>query len=58
MRFPAPGTAGGAGLRPADILGARQFVAGIVDHFIGNQLRRGVGPHAGNLPRQNHDDED
>ena len=51
------GAAGGAGLSSAEVFGARQFVAGIVDHFVGLQLGRGVGTKAGNLTRKNRDDE-
>jgi hypothetical protein len=57
MRFPAAGAAGGAGLGAAEIFGARQFVAGVVDYFIGLQPGWSVGAKAGNLPRENHDDE-
>lgn len=51
------GAAGDAGLSSAEVFGARQFVAGVVDHFVGLQLGRGVGTQAGNLPRKNRDDE-
>jgi hypothetical protein len=57
MSLAAASTAGGASLRAAHILSARQFVAGIVDDFVGNEFRRGVGTHVGNLPRKNHHNE-
>jgi hypothetical protein len=57
MRFPAARAAGGASLRAAEILGARQFVPGVVDYFIGLQPGWSIGAKAGNLPRKNHDDE-
>ena len=55
--FLTAGAAGGAGLRAAEVFGPRQFVAGIIDHFIGFQLRWSVGPKLVNLSRKNDDDE-
>jgi len=57
MRFLASGAAGGTGLGAAEIFGARQFVAGVVDHFVRFQLCRRVGAKLVNLPRENDNDE-
>ena len=54
MSLLAASAAGDAGLRAAEIVGARQFVAGVVDHFIRANLRRGVGTETVNLPWKNH----
>ena len=43
MGFVASGACGGAGLGSAEIFDAGEFVAGIVDDFIGLQTGRGVG---------------
>ncbi len=56
MRFVATGAAGGSGLGAAQIFRARQFVAGIIDHFIGLYLRRRVGTKLGNFLRDNDQD--
>lgn len=56
MRFAATGAAGGPSLRAADILGPRQFIPGVVDDLVGNELRRGVGTETGNLLGKNHED--
>ena len=53
MSFLAAGTAVHAGLRSAQVFGAREFVAGVVDHFIRTHLRRRVGAKAIDLPREN-----
>lgn len=58
MRFLASGAAGDAGLRATKVLGAGQFVAGVVDHFIGFQFRRRVGTQLINLPRKHDNDEE
>ena len=55
--FLAAGAAGDAGLRSSQIFSARQFVAGIVNHFIGFQLGWGVRTKFVNLPGQNHNHE-
>ncbi len=52
MRFVTAGAAGGSGLGAAKVFGARQFVAGIIDHFIGLYLGWGVGAKLGNLLRE------
>ena len=57
MRFLAAGVAGRARLGAAEVLGARQFIAGVIEHLIGTHLRRGVGTEAVNLPRKNYQDE-
>jgi hypothetical protein len=57
MSLPASGAASRASLRAAHILSARQFIAGVVDHLVRNELRRGVGAHVSNLPRKNHHNE-
>ncbi len=53
MRFVASGAAGDSGLGAAQVFGARQFVAGVIDHFIGLHLGRSVGTKLGNLLRDN-----
>jgi hypothetical protein len=57
VRFLASGAAGGARLGAAKVFGARQFVAGVIDDFVGFQLCRSVGAKLVNLPRENDDDE-
>ena len=44
-----------ARLCAAKIICARQFVSGVVDNFVGAQLRRGVGAQTVDLTRNNHD---
>ena len=51
--FLASGAARSPGLRSTQVFGARQFVAGIVNHFIGFQLRRRVGSKLVDLLRKN-----
>jgi hypothetical protein len=58
LSLAASGAAGGAGLRPAKILGARQLVGGIVDHFVGLQSWRSIGAQAADFTRQNDQDEE
>ena len=58
MRFLASSASSDARLRATKILGARQFVAGVVDHFIGFQLRRRIGTQLINLPRKHDNDEE
>ncbi len=57
VRFAAAGAASGAGLCAAQIFGARQFVAGVVNHFIGLQLGHSVGAKLVDLPRDNDNNE-
>jgi hypothetical protein len=57
MRFLSAGAAGCASLGAAQVFGAWQFIAGIVDHFKGPDFGSGVGAETCNLPRKNHDDE-
>jgi hypothetical protein len=42
-RFTAPGAAGGSSLRAAEILGARKFVAAVVDHVMTGKSGRDEG---------------
>jgi hypothetical protein len=56
MRFVTTGAASGSGLGAAKVFGARQFVAGVIDDFIGTHLGHRVGTHLGNLSGKNHDD--
>ena len=56
MGFVTAGAAGSSGLGAAKIFGARQFVAGVIDHFMGPYLGCGVRTEPGNLAR-NHDDD-
>src|SRR5580700_8504264 len=56
MRFMASGAPGGSGLGAAQVFGARQFVAGIIDHFIGLHLGWSVRAKLGNLLRDNDQD--
>lgn len=58
MGFLAAGASGLAGLSAAEVFGAWKFVAGIVDHFVGTQFGRGVGPEAIDLAWKDDDDED
>ncbi len=58
MRFLTAGVAVGARLSAAEVLGARQFVAGVINNFVGAQLGWSVGTELSNLPRKNHDNED
>jgi hypothetical protein len=55
MGFLSAGAAGCAGLSAAQILGAGEFVARVVDDFVGLQAGRGVGAEAGDLARNNDD---
>ena len=57
MSLAATSTASCASLRAAHVLSARQLIAGVVDHLVGDKLRRGVGAHVSNLPRKNHHNE-
>lgn len=43
MGFVASGAGGCAGLGSAEIFDAGEFIAGVVDDFVGLQMRRGVG---------------
>ena len=56
MGFVTAGAAGSSGLGAAKIFGARQFVAGVIDYFIGTHLGCGVRTEAGNLARNHYDD--
>jgi len=58
MRFLASRASGDTRLRATKIFGAGQFIAGIIDHFIGFQLRRRVGAQLVNLPRKHDEDEE
>jgi hypothetical protein len=58
MSFLASSAAGGGGLRAAKIFGARQFVARVVDHFVGLQLRRRIGPQLINLTGKHDEDKE
>ena len=58
MRFLTAGLTVGARLSPAEVFGARQLVAGVIDNFVGARLGWSVGTELSNLPRKNHDDED
>ena len=58
MRFLASGAAGRAGLSAAEIFSARQFVAGIIDHFVGTNFGCGVRTEPVDLVRKNHEDEE
>lgn len=51
-RFLASGSGGLSGFCSAEIFGARQFVAGIVNHFIRPQFRRSVGTETIDFARQ------
>jgi hypothetical protein len=53
VSFLAASAAIHAGLRSTQVFGAREFVAGVVDHFIRTHLRCGVGTEAIYLPRKN-----
>jgi len=57
MRFLATGAASGSGLGAAQVLGARQFVAGVIDHFIRPHFRWRVRTELGNLRRNYNDGE-
>lgn len=57
MRVVTAGAAGGSSRGAAQVFGARQFVAGVVDHFIGLYLRCGVGTELRNLLRDYDQDE-
>ena len=57
MRFLSAGLAVGARLSAAEVFGARQLVAGVIDNFVG-ALGWSVGTELSNLPRKNHDNED
>jgi hypothetical protein len=57
MRFMTTGAAGGSGLSAAEVFGARQFVAGVIDHFIGLHLGWRVGAQLGDLLRDYDQDE-
>ncbi len=57
MRFAAASAAGGAGLGSAQIFGAREFVGGVIDDFVGLNAGRGIGTEAVNFVRKNHEDE-
>jgi hypothetical protein len=57
MRFLATGASGRASLGAAKVLGARQFVTRIVDHFVGTHSGYGVRAKPGNLTGKNDDDE-
>ena len=56
MRFLPAGAAVDSGLRAAQVFGTRQFVAGVVNHFIWTKLRCSVGAESLNLPRKNGND--
>ncbi len=55
-RFLTARAAGYAGLRTAEVFGPRQFIAGVINHFIRLQLRWRVGAELVNLSRKNDDD--
>jgi hypothetical protein len=57
MRFVTTGAAGGSGLSAAEVFSAGQFVAGVVDDFVGTYPGRRVGTEVGNLSGKNDDDE-
>jgi hypothetical protein len=58
MCFLATCVAGDSGLSAAEVFGARQFVARVVDHFIGLQFGRRVGTEPKYLPRKNDNNEE
>jgi hypothetical protein len=58
MRFPATSAAFDASLGAAQIFGAWQFVARVIDHFIGLQPGRSIGTEVSNLLRKNYQDKD
>jgi hypothetical protein len=57
MRFLTSSASRGAGLGAAEVFGAGQFIARVVDDAIGLQPGRSVGAKAVNLLRKNDEDE-
>jgi hypothetical protein len=57
MRFMTTGAAGGSCLGAAEVFGAGQFVAGVIDHFIRLHLGWSVGAKLCNLLRDYDQDE-
>jgi hypothetical protein len=57
VSFVAAGAARHPGLRSGQVLGAGQFVAGIIDHVVAGQLGRSIGAHLPDLYRQDDDHE-
>ena len=55
--FAASGAACCAGLSAANVFGAGQFIAGVVDDFIGLKAGSGIGAKACDLARKNHQHE-
>ena len=47
------GVASRAGLSAAQIFGARQFVAGVIDHFVGLKAGWGIGAEVGDFAGDN-----
>ncbi len=58
MRFLASGAAGRAGLGAAEVFGAGQFVAGVIDHFVGTHFRCSIRTKVVNLVRKNYENEE
>ena len=58
MRIVTTGAAGGSGLCAAQVFGARQFVAGIIDHFIRTHFGCRVGAQFINLAWKNYHNKD
>jgi hypothetical protein len=57
MRFLTAGAACDSGLGAAEVFGAGQFVAGVIDHFIGPHFWCGVRAELGDLLRDYDEDE-
>ena len=58
MGFSSSGAGGCAGLSATQVFGAREFVTGVVDDFVGLDAGRGVGAKAGDLAGKDHQHED